>query len=33
LYPCYTELNKIRAMQLNNAYISDFQNPDEISSK
>ncbi|EOQ9622873.1 TPA: hypothetical protein ACHJN2_RS26890, partial [Escherichia coli] len=22
-----------RAMQLNNAYISDFQNPDEISSK
>ncbi|EOQ4552758.1 TPA: hypothetical protein N6985_005131, partial [Escherichia coli] len=23
----------IRAMQLNNAYISDFQNPDEISSK
>ncbi|HFP1361349.1 TPA: hypothetical protein ACHKD9_005447, partial [Escherichia coli] len=26
-------LNKIRAMQLNNAYISDFQNPDEISSK
>ncbi|MCV5665234.1 hypothetical protein OFN50_40035, partial [Escherichia coli] len=24
---------KIRAMQLNNAYISDFQNSDEISSK
>ncbi len=25
LYPCYTELNKIRAMQLNNAYILTFK--------